>query len=78
MIIGGLPTLHEPGIIAAGVGTHLAFLGDESEAALQPIVATVEWDKTYYGTKSGEPLNTQRVLEGRQKELDNIAKFQAN
>ena len=75
MIIGGLPTLHEPGIVAAGVGTQLAFLGDESEAALQPIVATVEWDKTYYGTKSGEPLNAQRVLEGRQKELDNIAKF---
>ena len=50
MVIGGLPTLHEPGIVAASVGTHLAFLGDESEAVLQPIVATVEWDKTYYGT----------------------------
>ena len=32
-------------------------------------------DRTVYGTKSGEPLDPLKVREGRQREMDNIEKF---
>jgi hypothetical protein len=75
MMIGALPTLHETDMLAAPVGTHLAYLSADGGGDAQVIQATVEWDRKYYASKSGEELDPLRVLEGRQKELDNIVKF---
>ena len=36
---------------------------------------TINWEKNYYGAKSGDLLPHEKVLAGRQKELDNIWKF---
>ena len=67
-----IPTLHEPGYITAPVGYIMAqVIGEET----QPMSATVDWQGVYYGTKSGEALDTAKVLEGRQRELDDIYRF---
>ena len=75
-MLAALPTLHEPGMIAAPVGSYLAFLAGEDAQGEQVIQATVEWDKTYYSAKTGEVLDPAKVLAGRQKECDNIIKFE--
>ena len=36
----------------------------------------IDWDKKYYGAKSGTLLDTQKVYEGRLKELANIEKLE--
>ena len=36
----------------------------------------IDWDKKYYGAKSGTLLDTQKVYEGRLRELANIEKLQ--
>ena len=72
MVLAGLPTLHETEIIAAPVGAFLAHLASTAEGGEQVIHATVEWDKEYYSTKSGELLDTAKVLQGCQKELSEV------
>ena len=36
----------------------------------------IDWDKKYYGAKSGNLLDTQKVYEGRLRELANIEKLE--
>ena len=36
----------------------------------------IDWDKKYYGAKSGNLLETQKVYEGRLRELANIEKLE--
>ena len=75
-MIAAVPTLHEPNIIAAPAGTYLAYAAGEADGELQVIHATVEWDQNYYAAKNGELLDPGKVQKGRQKELDNIVRFQ--
>ena len=75
-MIASFPTLHEPNIIAAPAGTYLAYAAGEADGELQVIHATVEWDQNYYAAKNGELLDPGKVQKGRQKELDNIVRFQ--
>ena len=37
----------------------------------------IDWDKKYYGAKSGNLLHTQKVYEGRLRELANIEKLES-
>ena len=36
----------------------------------------IDWDKKYYGAKSGNLLDSQKVCEGRLRELANIEKLE--
>ena len=36
----------------------------------------IDWDKKYYGAKSGTLLDAQKVYEGRLRELANIEKLE--
>ena len=67
LLIAALPVLHEPNINAAPVGAYLSCMGvfGDADDERQVIRATVEWDKNYYAAKSGEQLDTSKVLEGR-------------
>ena len=69
-----LPAQHEPDIVAAPVGAHLTCSGvvGDTNDQLRVVHATVEWNKQYYAAKSGELLDTSKVWEGRQRELDLI------
>ena len=51
----------------------LAAMPDDREQWTQQVV---DWDKKYYGAKSGTLLDTQKVYEGRLKELVNIEKLE--
>ena len=51
----------------------LAAMPDDREQWTQQIV---DWDKKYFGTKSGTLLDTQKVYEGRLRELVNIEKLE--
>ena len=64
--MAGLPTLHEPVQTGVPIGRETAFLAglDESPSA-SDIPVTVDWDRRYYATKTGELLKTDKVLEGR-------------
>ena len=74
-MVAAMPTLHENDTVAAPIGSFLAYLASDNGTGEQVIHATVEWGKTYYAAKSGLPLDTAKVLKGRQKELDNIVRF---
>ena len=51
----------------------LAAMPDDREQWTQQVV---DWDNKYYGAKSGTLLDTQKVYEGRLKELANIEKLE--
>ena len=74
LLIATLPAQHEPDIVAAPVGAHLTCSGvvGDTDDELQVVHATVEWNQQYYAAKSGELLDTCKVWEGRQRELDLI------
>ena len=71
--VAGLLTLHEPGLISAPFGCFLAALASDGEGEeLQPVQVPINLNKNYYGAKTGDLLPHDKVLAGRQKELDNI------
>ena len=67
-LIAGMPILHEIDV-EINVGAHkmvvLAAMPDDQEQWTQRVI---DWDKKYYGAKSGTLLDTQKVCEGRLRE----------
>ena len=80
-LVGGLPSLHEPGYVSCPSDSALSYLCAGSAAtegnpeALPYTITVLQEGKTVYGTKSGLPLDPAKVREGRQLEMDNIEKF---
>ena len=75
-LIAGMPILHETDV-EINVGAHkmvvLAAMPDDQGQWTQRVI---DWDKKYYGAKSGTLLETQKVCEGRLRELANIEKLE--
>ena len=71
----GMPILHEADV-DVNVDAHkmvvLAAMPDDQGQWTQRVI---DWDKKYCGAKSGTLLNTQKVYEGRLRELTNIEKL---
>ena len=72
----GLSILHETDV-DVNTDAHklvvLAALPDDQGKWIQPVI---DWDKKYYGAKSGNLLDTQKAYEGRLRELANIEKLE--
>ena len=68
-----MPILHETDDVDVNVDAHklvvLAAIPDDQGQWTQRVI---DWDKKYYGAKSGTLLNTQKVYEGRLRELANF------
>ncbi|CAK0820598.1 unnamed protein product, partial [Prorocentrum cordatum] len=74
-ILAGLPTLHDQEPQAEEMLETLpllAALPDDAEWQEQ----LLDWERDYYGTKSGKLLNKQKVYEGRRRELDNMQRLE--
>ena len=75
-LMAGMPILHETDV-DVNMDAHklvvLAAMPDDQGKWTPRIIA---WDKKYYGAKSGTLLDTQKVCEGRLRELANIEKLQ--
>ena len=75
-LMAGMPILHETDV-DVNVDAHkmvvLAAMPDDHEQWTQRVI---DWDKKYYGAKSGTLLYTQKVYEGRLRELANIEKLE--
>ena len=74
--MAGLPILHDTDV---DVNTDtrkfvvLAAMPDDQGEWTQRVI---DWDRKYYGAKSGTLLDTQKVYEGRLRELANIEKLE--
>ena len=75
-LMAGMPILHETDV-DVNVDAHkmvvLAAMPDDQGQWTQRVI---DWDKKYYGAKSGTLLDTQKVYEGRLRELANIEKLE--
>ena len=75
-LVAGMPILHETEV-DVNVDAHkmvvLAVMPDE-QGQWTPRV--IDWDRKYYGAKSGTLLDTQKVYEGRLRKLANIEKLE--
>ena len=73
----GMPIMHETDV-DVNVDVHmmvvLAAMPDDRGQWTQRVI---DWDKKYYGAKSGTLLYTQKVHEGRLRELANIEQLEA-
>ena len=75
-VLAGMTTLHEADVdvnVDACKNIVLAAMPDDRE---QWTPRVIDWDKKYYGAKSGTLLVTQKVYEGRLRELANIEKLE--
>ena len=74
--LADMPILHETDV-DVNVDAHkmvvLAEMPDDQGQLTQRII---DWDKEYYGAKSGTLLDTQKVYEGRLRELANTDKLE--
>ena len=75
-LMAGMPILHETDV-DVNMDAHrlvvLAAMPDDQGKWTQRVI---DWDKKYYGAKSGTLLDTQKVYEGRLRELANIEKLE--
>ena len=75
-LMAGMPILHETDV-DVNMDAHklvvLAAMPDDQGKWTQRVI---DWDKKYYGAKSGTLLDTQNVYEGRLRELANIEKLE--
>ena len=75
-LMAGVPILHETDV-DVNMDAHklvvLAAMPDDQGKWTQRVI---DWDKKYYGAKSGTLLDTQKVYEGRLRELANIEKLE--
>ncbi|CAK0856446.1 unnamed protein product [Prorocentrum cordatum] len=67
-LVAGLPTLHEPAVVAAAFGTCVCFLAaapdaDSSDPQVSPV--QMEWDKDFFSTKAGIKLDPQKAVRAR-------------
>ena len=71
-----MPILHETDV-DVNMDAHklvaFAAMPDDQGKRTQRVV---DWDKKYYGAKSGNLLDTQKVYEGRLRELANTEKLE--
>ena len=75
-LMAGMPILHETDVdvkMDAHKLVVLAAMPDDQGKWPQRVI---DWDKKYYGAKSGTLLDTQKVYEGRLRELANIEKLE--
>ncbi|CAK0790137.1 unnamed protein product, partial [Prorocentrum cordatum] len=76
--IAGLPTLHEPGLVAAAAGTAVAelppFIHGRGDPEVAPI--NVDWSKEYFSTKAGVKLGPQKACEAKIKEMRDIDAYE--
>ena len=74
-LMAGMPILHETDV-DVNMDAHklvvLAAMPDDQGKWTQRVI---DWNKKYYGAKSGSLLDTQKVYEGRLRELANIEKL---
>ena len=56
--------------------TRWSFLAAMPDDQGQWTQRVIDWDKRYYGAKSGTSLDTQKVYEGRLRELATIEKLE--
>ena len=74
--MAGLPILHETDV-DVNVDAHkmvvMAAMPHDQGQWAQRVIG---WDKKYYGAKSGTLLDSQKVYEGRLRELANIEKLE--
>lgn len=73
--LDGIPTLHvlEPviALVGSAVAQICAMPGTEDP---QILPVTLEHNQTYYSTKAGIPLDSAKVVEGREREVANMLK----
>ena len=70
-VMTGVPILHESDVDAHKMVVLAAMPDDQG----QWIQRVIDWDKKYYGAKSGTLLDIPKVYEGRLRELVNIEKL---
>ena len=75
-LVAGMPILHDTDV-DVNVDAHklvvlAAMPGDQGQWTPR----VVDWGKKYYGAKSGTLLDSQKVYEGRLRELANIDKLE--
>ena len=75
-LMAGMPGLHETDV-DVNVDAHkfvvLAAMPDDQGRWTQRVI---DWDKKYFGARSGTLLDPQKVYEGRLRELANIEKLE--
>ena len=77
-LMAGMPILHETDVDVntdthTQIGCIFAAMPDDQGKWTQRVI---DWDKKYNGAKSGTLLDTQKVYEGRLRELANIEKLE--
>ena len=75
-LMAGLPILHETDVDVNMDAHQLVVLATMPDDQGQWSHQVIDWDTKYYGTKSGNLLDTQMVYEGRLSELANIEKLE--
>ena len=75
-LMAGMPILHESDVDVNVDAHKLVVLTTMPDDQGQWSQQVIDWDTKYYGTKSGNLLDTQMVYEGRLSELANIEKLE--
>ena len=75
-LVAGMPILHETDVDVNMDAHKLVVLAAMPDDQGQWTQRVIDWDKKYYGAKSGNLLDTQKVYEGRLRELANIEKLE--
>ena len=75
-LMAGMPILHETDVDVNTDVHKLVVLAAMPEHQGKWTQRVIDWDKKYYGAKSGTLLDTQNVKEGRLRELANIEKLE--
>ena len=75
-LMAGMPILHETDVDVNMDAHKLVVLAAMPDDQGKWTRRVIDWDKKYYGAKSGTLLDTQKVYEGRLRELANIEKLE--
>ena len=75
-LMAGMPILHETDVDVNMDAYKLVVLAAMPDYQGKWTQRVIDWDKKYYGAKSGTLLDTQKVYEGRLRELKNIEKLE--
>ena len=74
-LMAGMPILHETDVDVNVDAHKLVVLAAMSNDQGQWTQRVIDWDKMYYGAKSGTLFDSQKVYEGRLRELANIERW---
>ena len=75
-LMSGMPILHETDVDVNTDARKLVVLAATPDDHGKWTQRVIDWNKKYYGAKSGTLLDTQKVYEGRLRELANIEKLE--